>query len=472
MKKTLTLLLTCILATTLSAQKVWSFQDCVDYALKNNLNINQSKLNTDYASNTVLQNKMDLYTPNVNFTVTEGFNFANSVDPLTFEFIQQSTNSTVIGLNLDYTIFQGLSRLKTIKASSLELNATQLEQEELENNTKLLVANYYLNAMLAKEALQIVKETQLLTKNQYKNTVELVNAGVLAEGDKYEVEAQMATDALNVVNAENTLITALNQLKFLLQVNANEDFEIEAIDQQAIILEELGALDYATTTENAINKLPNIQSAELRLKAAEYQLKAAKGSLSPSVSFSAYLGSNYFSAARAQVGETTVTAPIGLVSGTNQLVVSSFNQPIFGDKSFGQQVGDNFNQNIRFNLLVPIFGKWQRMIAIDNAKLNIQKIAYDVDLKKNTLQQDIFNAQTSLKGAVKQYEASEKNNEAAGKAFGYAEEKYKAGVINTFEFETAKNRVVTAQTSLAQAKFEYLFRKMISEFYETGDLSF
>lgn len=471
MKKILPLLLFSILATTLSAQKVWSFQDCVDYALKNNINVNQSKLNMAFASNTVLQNKMDLYTPNANLNVTEGFNFGNSVDPLTFEFVRQNTNSTVFGLSLDYTVFQGLSRLQNLKASNLQLDASQMEQAELENNTKLLVANFYLNAMLAKEALEIVKETQLLTRNQYKNTLELVNAGVMAEGDKYEVEAQMATDDLNVVNAEIALITALNELKFLLQLDPNEKMDIEDIDMQDFSVEEIN-LDFSETSKLASKKLPNLKGAELRMKAAEYELKAAKGSLSPSLSVSANIGTNYFSAARGQIGENTITTPIGFVNGTNQIVSSVFQQPVFGEQSFGMQFGDNFNQSVRINLFIPLFGKWQRMIAIDNAKLNIERTAYDLELKKNALNQDIFNAQTSLKGAAKQYEAGKKNNEAAGIAFGYAEQRYEAGVINTLEFETAKNRLVTAQTSFAQAKFEYLFRKMISEFYETGELSF
>lgn len=472
MQKTITVVLLLLFVTIVNAQKNWSFQDCVDYALANNINVNQSKLNAEFAKNTVLQNKMGMYTPNINATITEGFNFANSVDPLTYEFIQQSTNSTSGGLYLDWSLFEGLSRMNQLKAAKNELNATHFEQEELENSTKLLVANYYLNALMAKEALQIAKEKQNLTNNQLNNTLELIKAGVLAEGDKYEINAQLANDELSVVSAENNLETALNQLKLLLQLDPYETFNIQEI--------EINDNDLTTTisnptelSNNALSILPNMKSAELKLQAAMLNLKSAKGSLSPTFSVSGYLGTNYFSASQEQIGTSPASIiPIGAVSNTGDIVVTSITQPIFDKKTFGSQIGDNLNQNIRLNLSIPIFGKWQRMIAIDNAKLSIINSEYDLENKKNTLHQDVFTAYTNLKLAQKQLAANQKNNEAASLAFTYAEEKFKAGIINTYEFETAKNRFITAQANSIQSQFDFIFKKMIVNFYETGDLAF
>lgn len=470
--KTISLLLFVLAVNIGFTQKTWSFQDCVDYALVNNINVNQSKLNAEFAKNTVLQNKMGMFTPNINASITEGFNFANSVDPLTYEFIQQSTNSTSGGIYLDWSLFEGLSRMNQLKAAEHEFNATYYEQLELENNTKLLVANYYLNALMAKEALQIAKEKLNLTNNQLDNTIELINAGVLAEGDKYEINAQLANDELSVVSAENNLEMALNQLKLLLQLDPFEAFELQGIEISDNELEVV-VTNPTELGNKAINNLPNMKSAELRLQAANYGLKSAKGSLSPTFSVSGYLGTNYFSASQEQIGTNPATLlPIGAVGNTGDLVFTSYEQPIFDKKTFGSQIGDNFNQNIRLNLSIPIFGKWQRMIAIDNAKLNIIKTEFDLDNKKNTLQQDVFNAYTNLKLSKKQLAANQKNNEAASLAFSYAEEKFKAGIINTYEFETAKNRFITAQGNNVQSKFDFIFKKMIVNFYETGNLSF
>jgi len=456
----------------IQAQNIWSFQDCVDYALENNISVNQSKLNELYAKNTVLQNKMDIYTPSINATITEGFNFANSVDPLTYEFVQQNTNSTSAGLYLDWSLFEGLSRIHQLKAAEKELDATLYEQEELENNTKILVANYYLNVLMANEALQIAKDKYDLTKKQLNNTIELIEAGAIAEGDKYEIEAQLANDELSIVSAENNLEIALLQLKLLLELDPNEDFTLRGIeiDKSDFSLNLSTITDYSS---NALNVMPNLKSAELRLHAATLNLKAAKASLSPTLSISAYLGTNYFSASQEQIGtEAATLLPIGAVANSGELVVSSYEQPLFDKKPVGAQIGDNFNQNIRLNLVVPIFGKWQRMIAIDNAKLNIIKAEYDVKNKKSTLHQDVYTAYTNLKLAQKQLAANKKNNDAASLAFSYAEEKFIAGIINTYEFDTAKNRFITAQSNYIQSKFDFIFKKMIVNFYETGELSF
>lgn len=472
MKNTIVLLLLIFIIKSIPAQNYWSFQDCVDYALENNINVNQSKLNELFSKNTVLQNKMSMYTPNINATITEGFNFANSVDPLTYEFIQQSTNSTSAGIYLDWSLFEGLSRVYQLKASENELSATLYEQQELENNTKLLVANYYLNVLMANETLQIANEKLNLTNNQLNNTIELINSGVLPEGDKYEIDAQIANDELSVLSAENNLEIALNQLKLLLQLDPFEEFILQGIEIEENDLTTIIS-NPNEISNNALNNLPNMKSAELRLQAANLNLKSAKGSLSPTLSVSGYIGTNYFSAAQEQIGTSPASfLPIGAVASTGDVVVTSFSEPILDKKTFGSQVGDNFNQNIRMNLSIPIFGKWQRMIAIDNAKLNILKSEFDLDNKKNTLQQDVFTAYTNLKLAQKQLAANKKNSEAASLAFNYAEEKFKAGIINTYEFETAKNRFITAQANNIQSKFDFIFKKMIVNFYETGNLSF
>lgn len=454
-----------------NAQKTWSFEDCVNYAIENNINLSLSKLNIDYAKNTHLQNKMDLFTPNASISITEGFNFANSINPLTYQFVQQTTNSTSLGFNADYNIFQGLQRIFQIKASKSDLSASELEQKEFENNTRLLVANYYLNALLAFEAYQVALEKKKLTQNQLGNTLELVKAGVLAQGDKYEVEALLANDELNIVTTENNFETAINELKLLLQIDPFEDFSIEGLN-----IDEAEMDNYPVQAKmlslNAIANLPNLEVLRLKTEAANYQLKAARSSLSPTLSISTYLGTNYFSAAQEQTGSESVTQPIGVVSGTGQVVLTTFDLASFSNKNFGSQLSDNFNQSIRLNLYVPIFGKWQRMIAIDNAKLNIIKTEYDLKNKENNLQQEVFTAYTNLKASFKKYEANVSNYEAAELAFNYANEKFKAGILNAYEFETAKNRFINAEVSTVQSKYEYFFRKLIVQFYETGELKF
>ncbi|MCB0538491.1 MAG: TolC family protein [Bacteroidetes bacterium] len=453
------------------AQEVWTLNDCISYALENNISLKQSSLNTEYAKNTLLQNKMNLYTPNIQANASESFNFANSINPLTYQFVQQNTNSTSFSVGLNYNIFEGLSRIFTQKASKESLNATQYEQQALENQTVLLVINNYLSALLAKEALSIAKDKKLLTTIQKTRTEELISSGMLAKSNQYEVNAQLANDDLSVVNAENNYQTALNQLRLLLQLPIEQQIEIAPLDllQDA---KDAQLYNLNQVVGNALDALPDMKGLEYRRNAAELQIKATKGSLSPTLSFSAYMGTNYFSAAQEQTGSTNSVIPIGYVGSSSEAVYTLYEQPIYNKKGFGNQLKDNFNQNVQFSLGIPIFGKWQRMIAIDNAKLNHLKTSYDINNKENTIAQDVYSAYTNYTAAVKQLNASQENKSASEIAYNFGVEKLNAGVINSFEFETIKNRHVSAQANYVQAKYELYFKQLILDYYNTGNFNY
>lgn len=471
MKRSFSLIVFLGLLFGVSSQEVWTLQDCINYALENNIGIKQNALNQDYAKNTLLQDKMNLYTPNIQANASESFNFANSINPLTYQFVQQNTNSTSFSMGLNYNIFEGLSRIYNQKASKENLNATEFEQQAIENQTKLMVINNYLSALLAKEALAMAKDKKLLTTAQKTRTEELITAGVLAKSDLYEVNAQLANDDLGVVNAENNYQTAVNQLRLLLQLPVSQQFELA---QLSLLQDAQNASTYnlQQIVNNALETLPDVKGLELRQKAAEYQIKAAKGSLSPTLSFSAYVGTNYFSAAQEQTGSSFSTIPVGFVDGTNQTVFTIYEQPEYGKKAFGTQLKDNFNQNVQLGLSIPIFGKWQRITAISNAKINHIKTNYDISNKENTLTQDVYTAYTNYTAAVKQLDASQENKTASELAYNFGVEKLNAGMINSFEFETIKNRHINAQANYVQAKYDLYFKQIILDYYNTGNFNY
>ena len=452
--------------TTGIAQKVWTLNDCINYAIENNISVKQAELSTKFAENQVFQDKMNMYTPFVQSDISHNFNYGNSVDPLTYEFIRENTQSTRMSISGSYSFFEGLSRMRTLQADKDALGASSLELEELKNTTKLLVANNYLQILIASEVYLVALERAALTQNQYYNTQELVNAGVRAKGDLFELDAQLANDELSIVNAENTMNRALNQLKLLLQLDPYTEISIAGIEPATEFTQ---LIDPKNVGAMAMEVMPNIKGAEMRYFSAQKRLQAAKGSLSPTLSVTGYVGTNYFSAARQFFGfDITGTTPIGFVNGTNEVVSTFSTSPITGDLSFGQQFSSNINQSVGLNLSIPIFGKWQRVMAIQNAKLNIISAEYAIENKKNELQQDVYNAYTDMTAAVKKYHASEKSLNAAQKAYEYADEKFKAGMLNALEFETAKNRLVLGQAESIQAKYEFAFRKMIVNFYQTG----
>lgn len=471
MKFRLSIAFTLVLGLSLNAQKVWSLQDCFDYALQNNISVKQIELSNQYAQNDLKQSKLNLYLPNINASISESFNFGNSIDPTTYQFVNSATNSTRFGINGSYNIFEGLMKLNTVKANKDKLAATESEVEELKNNTKLAITNLYLQIIIAKEVTSIAKENKTLTQSQYKNTKALVDAGVLAKGSLLEIDAQLAQNELNILNAENTLEKALNQLKQLLQLDLYKSFDIETIPMDDNL--SLSADEPQKITNDALSILPQMKSAEYRLSAAKNDLKTTKGSLWPTLSVSAYVGTNYFSAAQEVESYNTSTTPIDITIAGNPVTIGFPNQtPNLKNTAFAKQLENNLSENIAINLAIPILASWQRRTAIANSKLNVIKSELDIDSKKQQVNEDVFNAYTDLKMAYNKFVATEKNIAASNEAYKYADEKYKAGLLNSLEFETAKNRKLSALADQIQAKYEYFFRKVILNYYKTGEISF
>ncbi|MGB1248545.1 MAG: TolC family protein [Chitinophagales bacterium] len=456
----------------ISTSTAWTLQDCIDYAMENNITIQQSSLSLDQAENTVMQSKMNIYTPIINANVSHNFNFSNSIDPLTYEFIQQNTQSTQFSLSGNYSLFEGMSRIHTLKANQEAVTATTYDIEAVKDNTRLLIANYYLQVLVANEVLQVAKEKKTLTENQLSNTQQLVDAGVVAKGDIFNIDAQLANDEMSIVNAEINLEKALNQLKIVLQLDPYQELMIQGFStEQAVVAEPTPP---QSITASAYTFMPSILSSESRLSVAEYQYKAAKGSLSPTISLNGSISTNYFNAAREAIGFENISFPtIGTVQGSGESVVSNIpdGDVVFEDKKFGAQLKDNLGENLSISMSIPIFGKWQRMIAIDNAKINIENAELTIESQKNEVSQNVFNAYTDVSASVKRHQTAEKSVTAAAEAFRYAEEKLNAGVSNSLEFETSKNRLINAQAELIQAKYEYYMRKMILNYYKSGELS-
>ncbi len=453
-------------ASTLSAQKVWTLQDCFDYAIQHNISIKQAELSKSFAENNLKQSKMNLYLPMANASINESFNFGNSVDPTTYQFVNNNTNTTSFGINASYGLFEGLTKINTVKANKENLQATGFEIETVKNNIKIYVTNLYMQVIIANDVLKIAKEKKSLTQNQYKNTKALVDAGVQARGVLLDVEAQIANDDLNVLSAENTLEKSLNKLKLLLQLDPYEEFGIEGIDVGESL--ENYELDPKNISKNAMENMPQIKASEFRQKAAAFDLKVAKGSLYPSLTLSGSIGTRFFSEARHQTGSEPVSNTFYIFD----TLPVSFTQdaPTFSKTPFFKQLGNNLSESISIGLSIPILGAWQRRTAIANAKINIIKTQLDLEAKKNTINEEVFTAYTDLKLAHKKHEASQKSMRASNEAFNYANEKFKAGIMNSLEFETAKNRKINAQANLVQAQYEYYFKKIILSYYETGEL--
>lgn len=452
-----------------NGQNPWSLKDCVDYALKNNIQIKQQRLSVDVAAEALLQTRANQL-PSLNANASHGYNFGRTIDPFTNEFATESVRSNNFSLSTGLNLFSGFQVRNSIAQSRQELEASRYDVQKMENDISLAVASAYLQILFARELVEVSSSNLDITRQQVEQTRRLVDAGTLARGSLYTIEAQAASEELQLVNAQNQLDIAFLNLAQLLDLDDIDSFEIEVPE---IEIESIGELDESPLQiyTTAVNRQPDVRSAELRVASAERGVKIARGGRSPMLSFRGSYGTGYSGASR-EVTDVMIGEP-------EQIGVTAAGEPVFGPsfdyltriKPFGDQLEDNLNRSLAFVLTIPIFNNFQTRtsisrsrIALENANLNKQWVR--VQFFKNVQQ-----AHADAQAALKRYNATGKNVQALEEAFRYTEQRFSLGMVNSLEYNDAKNRLSTAQSDLLQSKYEYLFRTKVLDFYLGNPIS-
>ncbi len=417
-----------------TAQEEWSLQKCVDYALENNIQIKRQELNADYSRNQVSQAKSDRL-PNLNAGVSNSFSFGRSLNN---DNVYENVNSTQLNgsLSSNLTLFNGFILQNTIEQSRLDLQASIQDLQKTRDDIILNIAAAYLEILFAEE-LSLIAEAQIeVTRQQIDRTKKLIEAGSLARGALLEIEAQLAREELQLVNDQNRVQLAYLNLYQLLELPVEKSFKIKEP-----VLPEIKANVTMSNSfdvfKNAVNLRPEIKAAQLRVESARQQLEIAKGNQYPSLSFGANYNNQYYN-----------------------IMSSDFQQ-----LSFGEQLKSNSRYGFGFNLNIPVFNRFQVQNGISNAKLQITDYQYQLQNTRNALRQDIEQAYTNALAALNRYISSEKAVESTREAFRYTEEKFNVGMVNTVEYNQSKNNLTIAQSELLQAKYEYIFRAKILDFY-------
>ncbi|MCK3683824.1 TolC family protein [Maribellus sp. YY47] len=438
MKNLLTLLIGVmglLLVTTVNAQEAWDLQKCFDYAIENNLQIKRQVLNTQYYQNQVSQAKSDKL-PNLNAQVGNDFSFGRS---LTYDNTYDNINSTGLsgGVSTNLPLFSGMTLTNTVKQRELDLLATIQDLQKTKDDIMLSIAAEYLQILFAEEVLLVDSANIEVTKQQLDRSRQLVNAGSLAKGAMLEIEAQLAREELQLVNDQNSLQLAYLNLYQFLDLPMAESFKIEkpTLPDIKANLTMMNALDVFS---NAINVRPEIKAAQLRVESAMKQLEIAKGSGMPSLSFGGNLYDNYNNKYFDLNGER-----IG----------------------FGEQFKNNYRASVGLTLTIPIFNRFQVKNGIANSQIQISDYQYQLQMARNVLRKDIELVYTNALAALNRYLSTQKAVTSMKEAFRYTEEKFNVGMINSVEYNQSKNNLATAQSDLIQAKYEYIFRAKILDFY-------
>ena len=421
-----------------SQQKVWSLEECIGHALQNNIQIKQQEIATQYQSSALELSKLSLL-PTLNGSASHNYSFGRALDETTYQFTDNQTiQSNNFNAGSNVTLFRGMVNYNTIKRNQYQLLASEQDLEGFKDDISLNVALGYLQILLNRELVTATSAQVELTKQQIVRTGKLVDAGSLARGNLLDIEAQAAREELQLVNLQNQLTMSYLALAQMLELPAVDDFEIAvpalSIDPVAVEGDPSGIFSIAEKTR------PEILSAQYKLKGAEYDFAIAKGGRSPRLSLGMSVGTAYSD------------------NRVNPITLEPY--------SFRNQLNDNLNYGVGFSLNIPIFNGWQVNTNIRNSKLGIENSEYTLEATRKQLFKNIQQAFTDANGALNKYFASKKAVESMEEAFRYAEQKMKEGMVTAVEYNQSKTQLLNAQSEMAQAKYEYVFKTKVLDFYK------
>jgi outer membrane protein len=428
-------------------KKIWTLQECVNYALENNISIKQQELSNQLVEENVTTAKGN-FLPSLNASASQSYNFGSFID-INGGRVSRDSRLNNFSLNTGVTLFNSFKNKNILIQAKKDLEAAGFNLQENKNNIMLFVVNSYLNVLLAKENIIIAQDQVKISANQVEKAKELVAAGASAKAALLEAEASKASNVENLTNALNNLDLALLSLSQLLQI-PNKNFDIKDVTLNI----NSGALLY-NDTDAIFNKaqtiLPEIKSAKIAVENAKLSVDIAKASYYPSLSFGAGLGTGY----QHYQGEKDVRV----------IIDPNTNLPVTIPNGFGQQLSDNLGYNLGFSLNIPIFNRFQTKVNVNKAKINQDKAKLQLLDRKLKLRESIEKAYADAKAALNQYLSAKKSLEAQKESFKNAQESYNSGVMNFFDFDQVRNRLVSAKSSMVNAKYNYVFRTKLLEYY-------
>ncbi len=445
----------------------WSLEDCINYAMENNIQIKQTVLNTQYSENLLKQSRLSQI-PNLNGSLGYNYSWGRALDQTTYRYTDNSQiNSVNLGISTSVNLFNGLQVRNTIQQNELKLMASYQDVEKIKNDISLNIAAAYLTILFNKELLSVTQNQLEITEQQVSRTRKMVDAGKLAEGSFLEIQAQYAGEELNLVNAENQLSISLLNLQQILDLPIDSAFDVyipqlEDPDENPIVM---SAIEVYRIAEQ---EMPQIKGAQFSLESSQKQLNIAKGARSPQLYLSGNFNSGY-SDLREQVTELTPVIPIigntaADFTGIN-VYGPEINVPTVGAYPFTNQLIDNRSAGVGLGLSIPIFNGWQVNTSVANARIALENSQLELQSEKLMLYASIQQAYADAFAALKKFRASERALVSMEESFKYTEKKFEVGLVNTVEFNTSKNQLTATQSDLLQSKYDFIFRIKILNFY-------
>jgi outer membrane protein len=415
--------------TTLQAQQIWSLEDCIDHALKNNISLKQAELNIEIKESQHLQTKLQ-FLPSINASNSYTQNKGLVENPLTNIRSTAETSILSLSYSTNFTLFSGFKNVNQLKKAATEVLKSTYDLETSKNDLISSIALSYLQ-ILFNEELYTTSDKQLtLTLTQETRIKTLVDAGSIARGELLNIQSQLALEEQQLVQAENQLILSKLQLAQLLDLENYQDLNLLKLDLQVTDFELKENID--SDFALALKTQSSIKSADLEIESAQYDLKIARSSHIPSLSW------------------------------------STSNNSFYNDDAadmFKEQLSNNQQTSHIISLSIPIFNRWSTQTAVKQSKIQIENSILNNQQAKNQLRKNMEQAYTDQVAAYKKHLAAQKAVLAYKESFSYINTRYTLGMVNSYEFNEAKNKLIKSESDELQAKYDFVFKVKLYEFY-------
>lgn len=404
---------------------VWTLQDCLNYALENNIQIKKSKITQMSGEEDVKRAKAQLF-PSLNASLSQGF--------VNYPSGKTETNNSFsgnYGLNANWTLFDGGSRLKSIKQQEIQQQVNELSVEQNEDDIQISIVQTYLQVIYCYEAVGINEKTVEVSKQQLERSAGLLDAGSISQVDYAQMESQYNSDKYQLVVAKNNLESYKLQLKQLLELDITDDMELVMIepDEESV----LSLLpDKQSIYANAISQRADIRSSKLSLDIAELEIKKAQSGYLPSLSLSAGIGTGYLS----------------------------------GGLSWGDQVWNRLNESVSLSLSIPIFTNRENKTAVNKARYSLKTTELDMLNTEKSLLKTVEGIYLDAVSAQSQYIASKERLKYVEESYKLVQEQFELGMKNTLELITEKNNFQIAQQETIQSKYTAVMNLQLLNIYQ------
>lgn len=453
-----------------TAGKVLTLQQCVETGLSKNLDVLQAGLQMETGKINWNQARLNML-PDLNASASHGINQGRSIDPFTNTYINQQVNYANYGASSGIVLFRGLSMQNAVKQNALAYEASKMDWQQAKDNLTINIILAYLQVLTNQDLLVLAVNQSELSKKQVERLEILNKDGAILPSDLSDLKGQYADDQLSIISTRTALEQSKLSLSKLMNIPYDKNMQLEKLDASSFATRYENTPDsiYAT----ALQEFSLVKAVDLRRESAARGVKVARGQLFPTLSLNGNASTNYSSVATNDVFQGSSE-----VASSDYVTINGSSYPVYKKQnnfntekiSYGKQVKNNIFTSVSLGLQIPIFNAWQQRNKIKQAKIDLKNTEYVASTTKTQLQQSIEEAHINMSASLERYKTLLVQVSAFQESFHAADIRFNSGVGNSIDYLTAKNKLDRANSNAVAAKYDYVLRTKVLDYYQGKQL--